>query len=133
MNDELFGPAARRRLVLKRGREGAIKNRHPWIFAGAIGDESGPPDAAIADLVDGNGVTVASGLHSKDSQIRLRALTFGGDALTPDLIRERLVRAIERRRELLNGDTNAVRLVNAEGDEMSGIVIDRYNDVVVVE
>src|SRR6188508_1664832 len=117
MNDELFGPAARRRLVLKRGREGAIKNRHPWIFAGAIGDESGPPDAAIADLLDGNGVTVASGLHSKDSQIRLRALTFGGAAPTPALLRARLARAIQRRRELLTAATNAVRLVHAEGDE----------------
>ncbi|MGZ7040910.1 MAG: hypothetical protein ACXVH7_03875, partial [Thermoanaerobaculia bacterium] len=56
MHDELFSPANRKRLVLKRGREGAVKNRHPWIFGGAIGAESGPDDAAIADLVDGNGV-----------------------------------------------------------------------------
>ena len=52
---EPFDPQHRRRLVLKRGRERAVANRHPWIFGGAIAEESGPDDAAIADLVDGSG------------------------------------------------------------------------------
>jgi 23S rRNA (cytosine1962-C5)-methyltransferase len=133
MNDELFEPSARRQLILKRGREGAIKNRHPWIFGGAVGSESGPADAAIADLIDANGKVVASGFHSQFSQIRLRALTFGGETLDADVLRNRINAAIERRRGLLSDDTTAVRLVNAEGDEVSGIVIDRYSDVVVVE
>jgi 23S rRNA (cytosine1962-C5)-methyltransferase len=133
MNDEVFEPSNRRRLVLKRGREGAIKNRHPWIFGGAIGSESGPEDAAVADLVDANGSVVASGFHSQFSQIRLRALTFGGAELTADVLRSRINAAIERRRGLLSNDTTAVRLVNAEGDDVSGVVIDRYDEVVVVE
>jgi 23S rRNA (cytosine1962-C5)-methyltransferase len=116
--------------VLKRGRERAVANRHPWIFTGAIVSESGPDDAAIADLVDERGAVLASGFHSKHSQIRLRALTFG-EALTADVIRERIVRAISRR--TFSDDTNAFRVVNAEGDELSGLVVDRYDDVVVVE
>ncbi|MGZ4807690.1 MAG: class I SAM-dependent rRNA methyltransferase [Thermoanaerobaculia bacterium] len=132
MHDELFSPANRKRLVLKRGREGAVKNRHPWIFGGAIGAESGPDDAAIADLVDGNGVLLASGFHSRSSQIRLRALTFG-EELGADLIRQRVSAAIERRSAILTADTTAARLVNAEGDELSGVVIDRYGDLIVME
>ncbi|MGZ4780077.1 MAG: class I SAM-dependent rRNA methyltransferase [Thermoanaerobaculia bacterium] len=132
MHDELFSPANRKRLVLKRGREGAVKNRHPWIFAGAVGAESGPDDAAIADLVDGNGVLLASGFHSRSSQIRLRALTFG-EELGADLIRQRVSAAIERRSAILTADTTAARLVNAEGDELSGVVIDRYGDLIVME
>ena len=128
-----FETPNRRRLELKRGREGAIRNRHPWIFAGAIGGESGPEDAAIGDLVDANGAVVASGFHSRHSQIRLRALTFGGERLTADVIRGRIASAIERRESILGEDTTAARLVNAEGDELSGVVIDRYADVVVVE
>jgi 23S rRNA (cytosine1962-C5)-methyltransferase len=115
---------------LKRGRERAVANRHPWIFTGAIARESGPDDAAIADLVDESGKVLASGFHSKHSQIRLRALTFGGEELTADVIRDRIVRAIARRGSL---DTNAMRVVNAEGDELSGLVVDRYDDVVVLE
>src|SRR4051812_44437235 len=69
-----FDAANRRILTLKPGKERLIANRHPWIFAGAIARESGPPDAAIADLVDPRGRRVASGFHSLHSQIRLRAL-----------------------------------------------------------
>src|SRR3954452_1694625 len=100
MNDDLFASSARRRLVLKSGREGAIKNRHPWIFAGAIGSESGPEDAALADLVDANGAVIASGFHSQYSQIRLRVLTSGGEPLNAGLLRRRITAAIERRRAL---------------------------------
>lgn len=133
MAEDLFEPGRRRRLVLKPGKERAVRNQHPWIFAGAIGRESGPDDAAIAELVDANGSVVASGLHSRLSQIRLRALTFGDAQLTADVVRERIARAIAARRPLLDDATNAVRLIHAEGDDLSGLVVDRYDDVLVVE
>lgn len=116
--------------MLKRGRERAVANRHPWIFAGAVARESGPDDAAIADLVDERGDVLASGFHSKHSQIRLRALTFANETLDADVIRERITRSIARRE---SSDTNAMRLVNAEGDQLSGLIVDRYDDVVVLE
>jgi 23S rRNA (cytosine1962-C5)-methyltransferase len=133
MNDDLFAPARRRILTLKPGKERAVRNMHPWIFAGAIGNESGANEAAIADLVDASGTVIASGFHSRRSQIRLRAVTWGDVALTEELLHERIVAAIERRRPLLGDTLDAVRLVHAEGDELSGLVIDQYRDVVVVE
>lgn len=133
MNGELFETKNRKRLVLKRGRERAVANKHPWIFTGAIARESGPAEAALADLVDEGGRVVASGFHSPHSQIRLRVLTFGEPLLTADLVRERIRSAIGRRDSILDGSTNAARLVHAEGDELSGLVIDRYNDIAVVE
>jgi 23S rRNA (cytosine1962-C5)-methyltransferase len=121
-----------RTLTLKRGKERVISNRHPWIFAGAIQTESGPEDAPIGDLVDAEGTRIASGFYSRSSQIRLRALTFGEPA-TPELIATRLSEAIARRRAIFDEGTNAARLVHAEGDELSSIVVDRYHDVLVVE
>jgi 23S rRNA (cytosine1962-C5)-methyltransferase len=128
-----FDSTQRRILTLKPGKERVVSNRHPWIFTGALGRESGPEDAAIADLVDARGTRIASGFHSRHSQIRLRALTFGDDELTADVIRARIDAAIARRTPLRNEQTNAVRLVHAEGDELSGLVVDLYDDVVVVE
>ncbi len=125
--------AARRTLVLKRGKERMIEKRHPWIFAGAIQSESGPEDAALADLVDAAGARLACGFYSRHSQIRLRAVAFGEDEVTPELIAGRLAAAIARRRPLVDEATNAVRLVHAEGDELSSIVVDRYDDLLVVE
>ncbi|MDQ3283856.1 MAG: hypothetical protein M3Q69_20835, partial [Acidobacteriota bacterium] len=133
MQDDWFTPQRRKRLVLKRGKERVIANRHPWIFAGAIHSERGPEDAAIADLVDGEGTVIASGLYSRHSQIRLRALTFGEEELNAELIAKRLENALARRAPIFDGTTNAARIVHAEGDELSSIVVDRYDDVVVVE
>ncbi len=131
--DEIFASINRKRLTLKRGKERVIANRHPWIFAGAIAAESGPADAAIADLVDPAGIRVASGFYSPRSDIRLRVLTFGDEELSADLIAARITAAISLRRPLLTDRTNAIRLINAEGDELSGLVIDVYNDVAVAE
>jgi 23S rRNA (cytosine1962-C5)-methyltransferase len=128
-----FDQTQRRILQLKPGKERVIGNRHPWIFAGAIGREHGPEDAAIADLVDAAGSRLASGLHSPHSQIRLRALTFGDAELTAGVLRDRIVASIRRRATIVGGNTNAVRLVHSEGDELSGLVVDRYDDVLAVE
>jgi len=122
-----------RTLTLKRGKERVISNRHPWIFAGAVQTERGPEEAPIGDLVDGEGKRIASGFYSRSSQIRLRVLAFGADTVTPELIVSRLTGAIARRRPLFDETTNAARLVHAEGDDLSSIVIDRYGDVIVVE
>jgi 23S rRNA (cytosine1962-C5)-methyltransferase len=122
-----------RTLTLKRGKERVAANRHPWIFAGAVQTERGPEDAPIGDLLDAEGKRVASGFYSRSSQIRLRALTFGDEPVTPELIASRIAAAIARRRPIFDETTNAARLVHAEGDDLSSIVIDRFADVVVVE
>jgi 23S rRNA (cytosine1962-C5)-methyltransferase len=122
-----------RTLTLKRGKERVVANRHPWIFAGAVQTERGPEDAPIGDLLDAEGKRVASGFYSRSSQIRLRALTFGDEPVTPELIAARIAAAIARRRPIFDGTTNAARLVHAEGDDLSSIVIDRFDDVIVVE
>ena len=153
---DFFEPANRRILTLKPGKERLVANRHPWIFAGAIARESGPEEAAIADLVDPRGRRVASGFHSLHSQIRVRALTFGDEVLTEETLRERMVSSIARRLgsglksqvpsnihsendrhfsalATLDLTPNAARLINAEGDELSGLTVDRYDDLAVVE
>jgi 23S rRNA (cytosine1962-C5)-methyltransferase len=131
MNDAF---ARRRTLVLKRGKERMAANRHPWIFAGAIHSERGPEDAAFADLVDAEGTKIASGFHSKSSQIRLRALTFGDEVLDENLIATRIANAVARRRAIFeDASTNCARVIHAEGDDLSSLVVDRYDDVLVVE
>ena len=132
-NAEPFDPKQRRTLVLKRGKERVAQNRHPWIFAGAIHSERGPEDAAFGDLVDGEGKRIASGFYSRHSQIRLRALTFGEEELTAELLTSRIRDAIARRAAIFDEGTNCARLIAAEGDDLSGLIVDRYADLVVVE
>jgi 23S rRNA (cytosine1962-C5)-methyltransferase len=125
-----FAPENRRVLTLKQGKERLAANRHPWIFAGAIARESGPADAAIGDLLDPNGRRIASGFHSPHSQIRLRALTFGEEELSAEVVRSRVSRAVGRREFV---GTNAYRVIHSEGDDLSGIIADVYDDLLVLE
>jgi len=133
MAHELFEPSSRRRLFLRRNKERAVSNRHPWIFSGAIEREEGPADAAIGDLITADGRRVASGLYSEASQIRLRALTFDEEELTPELLHQRIATAVARRDSIRSPSTSAVRLVHSEGDDLSGLVADRYGEVIVLE
>lgn len=128
-----FDREQQRILVLRRGKERVVANRHPWIFAGAIHTERGPEDAALGTLVDGEGRRIASGFYSRHSQIRLRALTFGEEELTASLLTERLRAAVARRAAIFDEGTNCARLVHAEGDDLSGLVVDRYDDLLVIE
>ncbi|HVT43434.1 MAG TPA: class I SAM-dependent rRNA methyltransferase [Thermoanaerobaculia bacterium] len=135
MNDSLnavFSSENRRRLFLRRDRGRSIANRHPWVFTGAIEREEGSSDAAIGDLFEASGTLLASGFHSRHSQIRLRAITFG-EQLSADGIRGAIADSIHRRAPLLDETTNAARLVHSEGDGISGLIVDQFADVVVVQ
>lgn len=126
-------PARQRRLYLRPGRGKSITNRHPWVFEGSIVREEGPENAAIGVLFDADGKRIASGFYSRHSQIRLRILEFGDAPITEELVRSRIVGAIGRREALLGGHTDSVRLIHSEGDLLSGLIVDRYGDVLVVE
>ncbi len=129
---DVFEPQRRRKLVLREGKERALANQHPWIFSGAIAREEGPEDAAVADLFDRSGTLLASGFHSRHSQIRLRVMTFGEPFERPVLI-ERIRAALAFRRTICPDSTDLLRLIHAEGDRLGGLIVDRYADLLVVE
>ena len=122
-------------IILKPTRDRSIRRRHPWILSGAIARVEGaetPGDWVQVRSAEGE--ILGYGLLSPGSALRVRLLTIGKEAPDDDLIAERIRLAVERRAaNPLLGDTQAVRLVNAEGDGLPGLVVDRYADVVVVK
>jgi 23S rRNA (cytosine1962-C5)-methyltransferase len=121
-------------VILAPGRDRAARRRHPWVMSGAVARVDGA--AAAGDLVSvmsPDGEILGYGHFSPGSQIRVRLLAFGKDEAGEALIGERVTAAL-RLREALPGlaGTDAVRLVNAEGDGLPGLVVDRYADVLVV-
>jgi len=142
-------------VVLRPGRDRSLRRRHPWVLSGSVagieglgedreqgrGDE-GPPApggegdeafGAWARVVSAEGETLGWGHLCPASQIRVRMLSFAKDPPDDGLVAERIAAAVARRRDHpLLADTDAVRLVNAEGDGLPGLVADRYADVVVV-
>jgi 23S rRNA (cytosine1962-C5)-methyltransferase len=120
-------------IVLKRGREKPVLNRHPWIFSGAIHRIEGETeDGDLVRVVDSRGNYLATGYLNRRSQIVVRLLTWDPDIEIDDgLWLERLRWAIDARRALCG--TNAQRLVYAEADCLPGLIVDRYGDWLIMQ
>ena len=123
-----------RDVVLRPGRDRSLRRRHPWVLSGSVARVVGEPEAGDwVRVVSAEGEPLGHGHWSPRSQIRVRLLAFGKEASEEGLIEARVAEAIARRAaQPLLVDTDAVRLVNAEGDGLPGLVADRYVDTVVV-
>ncbi len=121
-------------VILKKGREKFFEHRHPWIFSGAI--EAYPDDFEEGQvcpvLTWGKQLLGYAYFHSKIS-LSGRIVSFGkSDPMMA--IRENLLSAIQLREKLLqNPEINAYRLVNGEGDRLPGLIIDKYDDALVLQ
>ena len=120
-------------VVLKPGREKAVRNRHHWIFSGAVRDLPDFEDGAVLAVRSSGGEILGHGYFNRKSAIIGRMIGFGAEP--PEAaIRASLERALSLRRAFFDTTaTNARRLINAEGDGLPGLVADLYDDVLVLQ
>lgn len=113
------------------------KSTHPWIFQKMVEKpEVKPRPGTIVDIVDSTNHWVGRGFYNGHSRIALRVLTEDFDEPVDQAFFTRKVKeAVAMRRELLKLDdiTDAWRVIHSEGDGLSGLVVDRYGDLLVVE
>lgn len=123
------------RVILKPGREKSLLRRHPWIFSGAIARVEGdPPPGATVEIADHGGRRLAKGAYSPASQIRVRVWSFNVDVgINAAFFHERIAAACARRAAWLKEKDGACRLINAESDELPGVVVDRYAGYLVCQ
>lgn len=125
-----------KKVILKPKRDFSLRQGHPWVFSGAIATE--PTDATPGESVEvysAQGEKLAIAAWSPQSQIRLRVWALGADAVADDdTLLQRIPQAVARRASLWKDRyTTGIRLINAEGDDLPGIVADRYHDAIVVQ
>jgi len=120
-------------IILKEGKAEALAaRRHPWVYSGAILRAEGvDPQAGLAPVADAAGRVVAWGYYSPGSLIAVRVASWGQDPPPEDWLERRLGEAAALRRGLAL-DSDAFRLVNAEGDFLPGLVVDVYRRTTVV-
>ncbi len=123
-------------VVLKPKRARPFFGRHPWVLDSAVLRVDGQPaDGDVVDLTTHDGLFVARGLWNGSSKIRVRLYAFdAATALDIALWQTRLEGAVALRRSLGFDDRGgACRLVNSEGDDLSGLIVDRYGDWLAVQ
>src|SRR5262249_27620842 len=115
----------------------ARRSSHPWIFQKMVEKPATRlPGGSVVDILDRDGRWVGRGFYNGHSRIALRVLTGEpNEAIDAAFFARRLDQAVALRRGWLGLDavTDAYRLVHSEGDELSGLVVDRFGPTLVLE
>jgi len=123
-------------IVLKEGRDASLRRRHPWVFSGAVARRVGDPQpGSIVEVRGADGAFLGRGTYNPASSIVVRVLAWE-EAATVDteFLRGRLDASLRRRAFLVEDEaTTAYRLVNAESDGLPGLIVDRYEDWLVLQ
>jgi 23S rRNA (cytosine1962-C5)-methyltransferase len=126
-----------KRVLLHPRRARPFYGRHPWVYAGAVASVEGDPaDGDEVDVYSHGGTFIARGLYNSQSRIRIRLYSWDADeALDTAFFRRRLEQAIHLRRDVIRlvGPGRACRLFFSEGDGLSGMTVDCYDQWLVVQ
>ncbi|XP_052733854.1 uncharacterized protein LOC108320252 isoform X3 [Vigna angularis] len=141
----LHQPKGVAKVVLKKGKTQIFKDGNPMVYSGAVDRIIGRPPPKTGDVVlvaDGTEKPIGWGLYNSVSMFCVRLMQLEDEATSDSycalnmekLIETRIDAAVEVRRRLglPSVHTNAYRLINSEGDRLSGLIIDVFGDVAVV-
>ena len=122
-------------LQVSQKAERAIKNGHPWVYGEEIKAVSGNPEnGGLADVFAGN-AWLGTGFYNDKSKITVRLLSRNAnDTFDEPFWARRVNYAIDYRRTVMPGaDFKCCRLIHGEADQMPGLTVDRYNDLLSVQ
>ncbi|HET9478042.1 MAG TPA: class I SAM-dependent rRNA methyltransferase, partial [Pyrinomonadaceae bacterium] len=107
-----------------------VRKGHLWIYRSDLVDVNAE-GGSIVVVKDERGNFIGQALYSAASQIALRFLTQKNEEIDREWWRRRIRDAAARRN--IPADTNAYRLVYSEGDLLPSLIVDRYNEVLVLQ
>ncbi len=127
------------KIILRSGKDDAVRRYHPWVFSGAIKKMEGPVyDGCLAEVFSNKDEYLGSGIF-QDATIAVRIFAFAPErpqAFEAEFWEEK-IHAAYRLREISgltnNPQTNMYRLVHGEGDHLPGLIIDHYNGHLVIQ
>ncbi|XP_072993183.1 uncharacterized protein [Typha latifolia] len=133
------------KVVLKKGKTQIFRDGSPMVYSGAVDRIIGRPPPKTGDVVvvaDGSEKPIGWGLYNSVSMFCVRLMQLEEEtrrdpscALNMEkLLETRVFAAINLRRRLglPSIGTNAYRLINSEGDRLSGLIVDIFGEVAVI-
>ncbi|HVY71719.1 MAG TPA: class I SAM-dependent rRNA methyltransferase [Verrucomicrobiae bacterium] len=120
-------------VILKPGEADRVVAGHPWIYAGAILRITKPAtDGELVQVKDHRQRLLGVGFFNSKSKIHVRVLAPDRVEIDEAFFEGRIRAALAVRQRHLSGATS-FRVVNAESDFLSGLIVDKYEDVLVVQ
>lgn len=123
-------------VILLPKKERSLQLFHPWLFSGAIKKvDQGVTEGDIVEIFSSEGNYLATG-HFHEGSIKVRIFSFSRTKADQDFWNEKIKSAYQVRERLglvANKQTNAYRLIHAEGDGLPGLIVDIYGSVAVIQ
>jgi len=122
-------------IILKRGKEKAVLQRHPWVFSGALQQVNGKPEnGQLVSVLAFDKEFLAYGHYNQQSRVAIRLLEWDENNIPNEAWwRNRIQNAVANRNHILNENTNTCRLVYSESDYLPGLIVDKYADYLSVQ
>jgi len=123
-------------VTLKKGEGRALKAGGAWIYDNEIDKIEGTfKNGAIVSVVDFDGYPLGSGMINQNSKIRVRMLTRNAnEIIDEEFLLKRVQNAWDyRKRVMLKDDLGCCRIIFGEADFLPGLVVDRYENILVCE
>jgi len=123
-------------IKLKKGKEKAVYQRHPWVFSGALDKVKGKPEnGEVVKVLDAQGEFLAYGYYNDQSRVAVRLLEWDENVSIDEAwYAQKINTAIDGRAHLLvDESTTACRLIFSEADFLPGLIVDRYADFLSVQ
>jgi len=122
--------------IVNRRAADHLRSGHLWVYASDVVSVTLPkPEETLLPVADQRGIFLGTALYSPQSQIALRLVSR--DALDHaawlKLFAARLRAAVARRKPMLDAANDACRLCFSEADELPGLIVDKYGEIVVVQ
>jgi len=124
------------RVWLRPERERSLLKHHPWVYSGAIERIEALPESApggLGEVYGADGRWLATAMIQPDATLAARVLRFERGPIDEEWFRALFTRAVALRELVIPPETDAYRLVHAEGDGLPGLIVDRYGEVLVVQ
>lgn len=118
-------------LVLKKGKEKAAWQKHPWIFSGAVDKIKGKPEnGEIVKVLAADQSFLAYGYFNGQSRVAVRLLEWDEEVqIDTAWYAARIKAAIASRAHILKENyTDTCRLIFSEADYLPGLIVDQYAD-----
>ena len=110
-----------------------VVSGHPWVFGNELGDSEGTAEPGdIVELYSSNGSFIGKGYYNPASQIRIRLLTRDKRETIDDNFFYNRIKAAWEYRQML-GYVENCRLIFGEADQLPALIIDKFNDYLVIQ
>lgn len=112
----------------------ALSRGHVWVYDTEVSEVSGAPENGdIVDVMHKN-TYMGTGFYSEKSKIRVRIISDNAnDRFDADFFRRRIKYSIDYRKSVMGSDINCCRLIFGEADRFPGLVVDRFENILVTQ